>query len=97
MSEKVLTLDGVEYKLGPLTVDQAEEILEAEVPLSTRAQMRALLAVSLGVTVQEVGKLPYGHYSKLVAEVLSVNGLQAVKGGDVTPGEAQATSPSGPS
>lgn len=92
--------DGSEssYLVGLVTLDQAEEVLSSDPPLSPKQQQRKLVSYATGTDESKVGALPYLHFGKIFEAALDANGMRAAKGGDGMPsGESPITAPSGPS
>jgi len=94
MYEKTEKIDGVEFKLAAITVEQADEIYAPEVEGATTNKVNTLRQIVVATlnnggadpqwTVESIGKMPYARYVKLQDAVMQVNEMVPKKG------EAQA-------
>lgn len=86
MANKTVEIDGTAYVLGPISVDQAEEVFSSPNP---RQQNKALVAASLvsggsqtDATPENVGKMFYHHYIPVLNAALEVNGMTTKPAGE---------------
>lgn len=72
----IVTIEGTEYTINPLTVDQAEEVFTGESsPEALRLQSRKLVQFSAAIPADKIGSMPWPVFTQLRAATYEVNGL----------------------